>query len=741
MITIGHCSAQRTMSRTRFRVAEIRAADLKHPRSSTVIVIGISRVRFSSWPRPFVAKKHFGFEDRFSMAKLTFSRCCFFLCCLINSLAIAQQPDEVKSDYVELLRSYFPKRSGVAVDSFWYWEGEKISAIRAENSLDGRRWRTASWSTSQGATVSVSEAIATSGQIVQTTISGSFEDRESQKNFVREPTKKSVALLAEGNCDSHGGVYLLDCSLMFGRIRKQKALVDLHRQDFVQDCRLEKQDSDGNVMLAHVPSGFQFRFNEKKQLVEVRRPEFSFAADGSSSLMHTVVLKPVLEKRHSDGGLHEFEVCFSTDPKNKWVENYRITELPSGAGLEQFAFSNVSDGDPVFPLGTNQLERANLKMRFFHKGNAVLLVDPKAELEIQKVLEGVSDFDDSGRRLKRVPYLRSDSSADCGLYSFAIAAAKQGVAVPIDELVGGDSYATNSGSSVAQLRKACSDFGVNSFSLRMGTFDHLAFNECPAILHCGNSYQAERVSHWAAVLEVDREQRKVLWADLPHEPIWISEAELMTTWDGTAVFISKEPFEKTLSASFALRWQPILPSIFFVAVALVALSITPRFRTPKVGGDQRLSLPVNALLYLAFALILGVSWLGVAKLSFFHHPDAVAMTTGKVDAPEESFEEWMSFPSDHKEFLVVDARIPRDFNRQHVKGALNLPVDCSLVELKRAWEKAKDSEMCVVYCQSEKCQYSDRIAERLRFMGHGNIVIFRPGFAGVQADLLSSLSE
>jgi rhodanese-related sulfurtransferase len=662
-----------------------------------------------------------------------------------------------KAEVVESLRERFPSRNGARATGYWWNKGVKACRLSVERSGDGVRWRTEQCYSTEGYadSILVVEALFSEEQIVSTNVYGSFEEIDGKRAFVRNPTQASVASLGIGSPVSSGGVYVLDCGLCFGFIRDGRALVDIHQKRFLDECSVQRH-ADG-FLVVHGPSKFEFLLSPELKLILFRRPEYSFGADLKPTLLYTLTFRLMPGEVTEDGRFLVFEVCSSDDPGKKWEERYFICDLDNEVDLTNFRHARIAEGAPVFPVGTNPVTREKLKPRFFHDGKAVFLVDPDAASEIDKILErslkpvpaepasletnvAPSGPDDVRKPLARIPYLRTASAADCGLYSLAIAAAKLNVDIPLDSLVENHDYALGGGSSVAQLNAAASDFGLYSYSVRFANFQDLLKVDRPAILHCGNSYQAEGVSHWSAILDTNSEERSVLWADLPNEPEWISEAELLTTWDGTAIFISDQEFDSL--ALIRLRLLPNLKFLLIVFAALVSLSAARHFfGTTKLRENHndvgKLGFLTSLGLLTAFGFAAGVLWLLLCDSSFFKNANAVAITAGKVAGNSNALiEEWNSLPELDSSVLFVDARIPRDFKRQHIEGAINLPVDCSLLELRSAWKKASNAEVCVVYCQSSQCPYADRVAERLGMMGHKDVVIYRPGFVNLPSDLL-----
>lgn len=77
-----------------------------------------------------------------------------------------------------------------------------------------------------------------------------------------------------------------------------------------------------------------------------------------------------------------------------------------------------------------------------------------------------------------------------------------------------------------------------------------------------------------------------------------------------------------------------------------------------------------------------------------------------------------------KGFKLVDVRNRQDYLKEHIKGALSLPVE----EIGIAADKVLDKEdLVVVYCASLACQASTQAAERLVSMGYKHVLDYKGG--------------
>ncbi len=586
------------------------------------------------------------------------------------------------------------------------------------------------------------ESIASvaSGQILQSQCVGTAGvDQE----FVALRSGVSTVTLNQGNFAESGAGLFLGRELLFGLVRAKTGLDDMHSSGFEEQCRLIV-DGEKTVALEFEPGGYEFEFSvSTEKLIRIRQRSEWTDANGVVSI-HTSIFEPTGET-FGDGGLKSFAVSSDRPGSLPAVINEfdKLVPLKANVGLNQFSICKVREGTRVVSIAEPTL------LLLFNDGKAVRAIDPDAEREIEAVLDGdTANLEDSGSaffggddsahaetgeglpgNLDRISYLRSVSSAHCGLYSLAIAAARLKKRIPIDQLVTGTWSNLQVGSSADDLLRASKEFGLHAEVVRFADLNMLGVLGVPAVIHSGNSYQVEGVSHWMAILEVDIPNRKALLADLPHKPQWLTEAELLAWWDGTAILISDRPINLGQIVKSRLGF---LISLAIVLGLLLGISLLLRL----IGAAGRPALEVAVLVLTA--AVLGAAWTIWIPAAYSKNPDARAMLTGKTSELQmgnwlTELWQWDTAWVTDDETVIVDARLPKDFYGGHAIGAINLPVDCSVMELKLVWERVRVARRVIVYCQSSQCGYSHQVGSLLHAMGVEEVVIFRPGYNGLRS--------
>lgn len=113
------------------------------------------------------------------------------------------------------------------------------------------------------------------------------------------------------------------------------------------------------------------------------------------------------------------------------------------------------------------------------------------------------------------------------------------------------------------------------------------------------------------------------------------------------------------------------------------------------------------------------------KIETFLSLKHLNLKKGRVDMVKTiTRDELMKMISTGQEFKLVDVLPKAHFEKEHIKGAISLPVN----ELeKKATKTLKKSETIVVYCASFDCQASTTAAEKLLSLGYKNVLDYKGG--------------
>ena len=130
-----------------------------------------------------------------------------------------------------------------------------------------------------------------------------------------------------------------------------------------------------------------------------------------------------------------------------------------------------------------------------------------------------------------------------------------------------------------------------------------------------------------------------------------------------------------------------------------------------------------AFIGICFGVLFNLTW--VNRVPFITPSKAVLYAMKNI--PSLTLEETKRL-HDEGGTLFVDARRARDYERRHIKGALNLPVNhFELYYPKLKSKLPKDADI-VVYCEGEECGASLHLSEELVRMQYTDIKVFLGGW-------------
>jgi rhodanese-related sulfurtransferase len=104
------------------------------------------------------------------------------------------------------------------------------------------------------------------------------------------------------------------------------------------------------------------------------------------------------------------------------------------------------------------------------------------------------------------------------------------------------------------------------------------------------------------------------------------------------------------------------------------------------------------------------------------HSSSSALSEGLISI--EKIKQAMSDPA----IIIIDARAETAFNDGHISGAINVPYDRFTEYYDFLLASVPMDATVICYCWSPTCDFSDQLAQELRFMGYTNVLICREGW-------------
>ena len=153
------------------------------------------------------------------------------------------------------------------------------------------------------------------------------------------------------------------------------------------------------------------------------------------------------------------------------------------------------------------------------------------------------------------------------------------------------------------------------------------------------------------------------------------------------------------------------------------------YSTGKQAGEGR----ANAAWFVAvlvLASLLGVLSWGVRSEAGRSGSSRAASTSSAVPASELQTASLARVRAavEHRSAIIVDARPQARFQAGRIPGALNLPAREDSQEVLAQIHEFSQVMPVIVYCESEHCQDSQKVAQRLRQAGVPNVQVFHGGW-------------
>jgi rhodanese-related sulfurtransferase len=320
----------------------------------------------------------------------------------------------------------------------------------------------------------------------------------------------------------------------------------------------------------------------------------------------------------------------------------------------------------------------------------------------------------------------------CGLYALYGAAILHERQVDFSRLLSPAFVSSQSGSTADELLKAASHIGLQARLVKGLTKLDLQTWNSTAILHVKANSSSRSYDHWVLMTRCEGNDAVFLTASDWYERLPLSE--LQAVWDGIGIMIATTPIDDSFLIPQRLRYAAL-------AVAL-ALTLSVGLLWPSAGRY-----PIGRSIKRAVGgggLMVALSFI----LAFAHHAwssDGMPRNTKAIRDIQSlhvgAFASYIDSVSQLREevqkpgTVVIDSRNPGDYKQGHFDRAINVPAHCSDATLNDATRLIGKNDRLVIYCQSERCPYSLRLASRLHQMGLENISIYRPGWSELAMEL------
>jgi rhodanese-related sulfurtransferase len=323
---------------------------------------------------------------------------------------------------------------------------------------------------------------------------------------------------------------------------------------------------------------------------------------------------------------------------------------------------------------------------------------------------------------------RADLQSYCGIQCLYQALRALGKEISFETLVNTKYVSSTKGSTVADLEAAAKDLGVYVEPLSRMTCAMLRQIHAPVILHVKSDLQAKEYNHWMLFMGTDAGKAKIYNGDQPATTIGFDEID--ARWDGTGLLVSGAPVNT--AGLWVAALSPYLLYAGAIAFVIGLLSLVEQ-RWRNVAESRRGAV-VKCLAQAAGLLLIitgaGAAYRFTSDQGFLSSPAAVAAVQ---DNHFENFVPKMKTDEVARllggsDVVIVDARVPGDYNAGHLKGAINIPVDTPAKEVAQNLVHVPKTSRVIVYSHSSGCPYGGRVAREVMALGYHNVAIFKGGW-------------
>lgn len=309
----------------------------------------------------------------------------------------------------------------------------------------------------------------------------------------------------------------------------------------------------------------------------------------------------------------------------------------------------------------------------------------------------------------------------CGLYSVFAGVQSLGIDADFSKALDSKFVSRESGSTATQLIALADAFGAAGKYQSQMNISTLRAAQNPIVLHTSVAVASTGFHHWVLYLGMDGDSIRLY--EPPTGMSTVTQAELLSFWDGKGIEIKRR--HQASDPTNILTKTPLYSAELALACVLVIATSVVLTKVMYLAGR-----PAMRVCLVAF--VSSAVWHSVVNYGFFSNQIAFSNITS-------NFEDFTFKSVSDKQFrdavgnsdcTIVDARLAMDYERYHVPGALNIPINIDYGNLRRALAKIPPGNRVIVYCRSIDCTWADAVAKKLPSRGFANVTVYPEGMVG-----------
>ena len=322
----------------------------------------------------------------------------------------------------------------------------------------------------------------------------------------------------------------------------------------------------------------------------------------------------------------------------------------------------------------------------------------------------------------------------CGVHCLYAAARIEGRPIEFRDLVTEKYIRDTRGSSLADLVRAAEDHGLHARAVGDLTSRELRAAKHPVILHVKYSDYSKGFDHYVLFAGADGDDALVL--DPPKALQKVPFAELAARWDGVGLVVAASPL-----AAQPIGWQGWQIALgLMVSTAVVGMTWHRygRRRAPARGMTTEQTLPPRERLWgavgqcgqlVSLSLIIGILYHSFHSEGILASP---AATESIARAHQIGFLDKLDAPGVRQAIeqhaIIIDCRLAADYQAGHLPGAISVPIDAPRETKLKALEGVPRDSRVILYCQSDKCTFAEKVANLMMDQGFTDLALFPGGW-------------
>ena len=316
----------------------------------------------------------------------------------------------------------------------------------------------------------------------------------------------------------------------------------------------------------------------------------------------------------------------------------------------------------------------------------------------------------------------STPGISCGVNSAYAALRMLGVTVKWNEVASPKYISSTSGSTLADLTRACQDFGVDAVPLRGISVKALETFNGLVILNVKSNATSKRFDHW--VLVICGSPQGLLVLDLPAEAMPMRPAKLLSLTNGVGLVVSNRDGSNSAAD---LQWIDLLSRLWMYVPIFAIIGLLRLFSLWHHNAIPTLKKIGQSCVYIVMVSVVCSLLVNFySSIGLINHVEAETLTTPNDNFTQIGLAELKS--AMEAGVLVIDARLPGDYDEDHIPGAVNIPAGAPESEVMKYVTSLGSAHGVVVYCSSNTCGSASQIAKLLVRNNITDVSIFSGGW-------------